>query len=1122
MLLSPKLMSTRFFTNHGQQTLFAKFEGVFSSNKDLAAFDALVGYLRSSGWFAVRPFLEHVPEVRLLVGINVDSLIADYQKKGLLFHRAEGETLTQLKSSLLKDIEEAEYSPQVEQGILQFIDDVSTKRIQVRAHPTKNLHAKIYIFRPEGFNEHKPGAVITGSSNLTEAGLGVRGPESNYEFNVLLHDFDDVKFATEEFETLWKESVDVLPKDIREVAAKTYLGTEVTPHQLYFKLLTEYFGKAIDYDPNAADDLPKGFKRLSYQVDAVTQGVRLLQKHNGFFLADVVGLGKTMVATLIARKFYYYNGFPEHRSHTLIVVPPALQESWETAVEKFHLDNVRIITNGSLHKIRSAERYDLVIVDEAHRFRNDSSGAFDLLQRLCKTSTRRTGDDGQPLRKKVILISATPLNNRPSDLRNLLALFQDLKDSTLSVHNLQRFFAAREKEYARAKNAPDTETARQEVKALYELIRSRVMSEVIVRRTRRDLVENEEYKTDLDAQGILFPKVDAPRRIFYPLPPETEQLYDETMILLSAANEQGLAYNRYRAIQFLKPDKKVNYTNADRISLQLAIIMRVLLVKRLDSSFHAFRRSLGRFRDATRVMADMFAKGTIYIAPNLEVTEYLLDGREDELLAQIEARQPTDPTISICGPDDFEDSFLTSLLSDLAILEKLCASWDAVTEDPKFDTFLRYLKTDLFDRSENRDGKLVIFSESKETTNYLTDRLAASGLAHRVLTVDASNRAALMPAVRANFDANHPLKEQAHDFDIIISTEVLAEGVNLHRSNVIVNYDTPWNSTRLMQRIGRVNRIGTSATHIYVYNFYPTSRVDDDIELRKKALIKLQAFHTALGEDSQIYSPDEEVDTFGLFDKSPEENEKDERLSLLMELRKFRAENPDEFRRVQQLPLRARLGRLDPARAGSSVVFIRDRKRDGFFRIGRTTAPPDSMEETMGTTLLTGEEISIVEAAREFRAPDPDETGTALPAHHHADVATALQLFRDKSAAAAVAEKALDSNPGPNERRALEFLDAFLKLDLLSDAEKDLIRAAKLAVRRAKLTNLQKDINKLQKSVQTVKVTPSVLADKLVALLRTFPLDTEQPIHAAPPSHPSEAINSATLPRIILSESFTE
>lgn len=1108
-------MSSKFFTNHGPQTLFDKFRGVFASNRDLRAFDALIGYLRSSGWFAVRPFLEHVPEVRILVGINVDTLIADYQKKGLLFHGAEDETKAQLKAGLLKDIEEADYAPQIEQGILQFVEDVSSRRIQVRAHPTKNLHAKIYIFRPEGFNEHRPGAVITGSSNLTEAGLGVHGPDANYEFNVLLHDFDDVQFATAEFEALWRESVDVLPKDIKDVAAKTYLGTEATPLQLYFKLLTEYFGKAIDYDPNAAEDLPKGFKRLSYQVDAVTQGVRLLQKHNGFFLADVVGLGKTIVSTLIARKFFFSNGFPDHRSHTLIVVPPALEESWEAARDLFQLDNVRIVRNGSMHKVRNPERYDLVIVDEAHRFRNDSAGAFDLLQRICKTSTRRIGDDGQPLRKKVILISATPLNNRPSDLRNLIALFQDLKDSTLSIHNLQRFFAAREKEFRRAQSAPDTDTARREVKAIYELIRERVMSEVIVRRTRRDLTENEEYHADLQAQNILFPAVEPPRRIFYPLPPETEALYDRTMILLSAQNEGGLTYNRYRAIQFLKPDIKARYANADRISLQLATIMRTLLVKRLDSSFYAFRESLTRFRNATRVMAEMFRKGTVYIAPNLEVTEFLLDGREEELLAQIEERQPTDPTISVCRPGDFEEGFLDGLTRDLATLEELCVAWAGVQEDPKLDTFLRYLRADLFDRRENRNGKLIIFSESKETTLYIAKSLEASALPHRVLTVDAANRAALMPVIRANFDANIPLAEQIHDVDILISTEVLAEGVNLHRANVVVNYDTPWNSTRLMQRIGRVNRIGTQATHIFIYNFYPTSRVDDDIELRKKAIVKLQAFHSALGEDSQIYSPDEEVDSFGLFDKSPEENERDERLSLLMELRKFREENPDEFRRVQQMPLRARVGRKDAGRAGSSVVFIRDRKRDGFFRIGRTTAPAEAETEPS----VAGEEISIVEAAREFRVNDPKEAAVPLPDHHHRDVQAALQLFRDKAAAAAVADKVLEANPGPNERRALEFLDAFLNLDLLSETEKGLIRSAKLAVRTAKLQKLQKDINKLRKSVQQVKVSNAVLADKLIALLRGYPLEEPATAPATPP--PGERTHPAALPRIILSESFT-
>src|SRR5207244_1052062 len=172
----------------------------------------------------------------------------------------------------------------------------------------------------------------------------------------------------------------------------------------------------------------------------------------------------------------------------------------------------------------------------------------------------------------------------------------------------------------------------------------------------------------------------------------------------------------------------------------------------------------------------------------------------------------------------------------------------------------------------------------------------------RVLTVSSENRAERMPLVRANFGAN--FKEQANDYDILISTEVLAEGVNLHRANVIVNYDTPWNSTRLMQRVGRVNRIGAIAPKIYIYNFYPTAKVDDDIELKKKAIMKLQAFHTALGEDSQIYSETEEFSTFGLFERAPEDDERDERLVLLMELRQFRQQHPEKFRRIQNLSLR--------------------------------------------------------------------------------------------------------------------------------------------------------------------------------------------------------------------------
>lgn len=1096
-------MSTSFFTNDGANTLFAKLEGVFRHNPDIQRFDALVGYLRASGYFALRPHLLNVPKVRILVGIDVDEIVSDYHKRGLLFLADPAKALEDFQSRLKSDIQEAEYRPDVEAGILNFVEDVVSGKLVIKAHPTKRLHAKIYIFLPQGWCEHKAGSVITGSSNLTAAGLGVEEQARNYEFNVLLNDYDDVKFASEEFEKLWSESVDVLPKAVLAVRDSTYLATSITPYELYIKLLIEYFGPAVDYDPNAVSDLPAGFKRLSYQIDAVNNGHRLLEKHNGFFLADVVGLGKTVVACLIARKFFFHNGFPDHRSSTLIITPPALEENWRETKDRFRLDNCDIITNGSLHKVRNPQRYDLIIVDEAHKFRNDRADSFDELQRLCKSGTLRKLSDGTLAEKKVILVSATPLNNSPQDIRNQLALFQDLKRSTMSVGNLQHFFARCEKDFRDTKDEPNIDVARRMVVAIYEEIRTKVLSEVIVRRTRTDLVENEDYKNDLEQQGVQFPEIAKPRHLLYPLSSDLEKLYDQTVQMLSEGTPTSLTYNRYRALSFLRPELKQKYQNADRISQQLATIMRTLLVKRLDSSFCAFTASLRRFRDATRVMVGMFERGTVYIAPNLPVNQLILDGREDELINMIADKQQDDPTIEICDAKDFSSDFLAGLKRDLERIEPVLASWQGVADantDPKFDLLLKYLRGELLDRSINREGKLVVFSESRETVDYLAKRLSIAGFS-RVLTVDAGNRNNLREQVRANFDANYS-GQQRNDFDIIIATEVLAEGVNLHRANIIVNYDTPWNATRLMQRIGRVNRIGSVAPMVYIYNFYPTSRVDNDIELQKKAIMKLQAFHSALGEDSQIYSVEEEVNNFGLFEKAPEENERDERLTLLMELRKFREQNAEHFRRIAKMPVRCRVGRIDAVKAKTSVAFVRNAHRDAFYRIRSGESP---------------EEISFTEAAKEFRVLQAGEKAVPLHDQHHEQVNAATDAFHKAVLADAVAPLAVEMKQGPNEKRARDFVDGFLALDFISDEERRLIRLAKMALARARYVSLQRAINKLQNDTKKVKVTPAVLADKLFDILREYKLDSmeNQGVGDSPAEKSPE-----TFPEIILTESF--
>jgi superfamily II DNA/RNA helicase len=846
--------------------------------------------------------------------------------------------------------------------------------------------------------------------------------------------------------------------------------------------------------------LPKGFKRLSYQIDAVNEGFKLLQKHNGFFLADVVGLGKTVVGTLIAKKFFYSNNFPSHISNILIVIPPALKENWIETLEKFQLHNYTVITNGSLHKINDPEKYDLIVIDEAHKFRNDTAEAYNELQKLCKTKTKRILKDGTKAEKKIMLISATPLNNRPEDIANQVYLFQDAKDSTLEVSNLQHFFRQRIDEYKRLKENPNIKEVQEGVKKIYKEIRDKVIAPLTVRRTRSDLKAHFQYTSDLDTQGIIFPDIEKPRKILYQLGPELDDLYDKTMYLLSHEID-GVKYFRYQAIKYLLAGKKSKYKNADTASSALAKIMKTLLVKRIDSSFFAFKASLNRFTEATGAMIKMFDSGSVIIAPNLNVTEYIVEEREDELMQRVLDLKETDPSIEICTPDDFESVFLVGLKRDYEILKDLNQRWANVNEDPKLDEFLHRINNELLNKEINPQAKLVVFSESKETTNYLVDNLKKQGRTD-VLEVHSGNRNNLKEIIRNNFDANLPREQYRSDYNIVISTEVLAEGVNLHRSNVIVNYDTPWNSTKLMQRIGRVNRIGSIAPRVYIFNFYPTSKVNDDIELEKKAIMKLQAFHSALGEDSEIYSPDEETQSFGLFDKNIEE-EKDEKLALLMELRKFKDDNPELFRKIKNMPFRARVGRKERTKRETTICFIRNNRRDAFYWIRNNGEL---------------EEMTFVEVAREFRADVP-EKGIELHKDHHIHVNTALQDFHDKLQAEISNGQVVDTTQGPNEKRALAYLDGFLNLPFIGEVEKDKIKATKLAIKLGRFQKLQRDINALKKNVKKTPMKAVDLLDAVLRIIDKYPIDHNENGDA----RPTVTIKSFEKfkPEIIISESFS-
>tara|TARA_R100001143_G_C3361001_1_gene135708 strand:- start:16238 stop:19510 length:3273 start_codon:yes stop_codon:yes gene_type:complete len=1056
-------MSSNFFTNQEGNSLLKKFRGVFKKVSNLYAFHAVVGYFRASGYFAIREHLLKLGEVKILVGINVDHMIADAKRRGLMFLGDPEKTREEFIKWMQEDIKEARYAKEVEEGILLFMQDVMDGKVQIRAHQSKNLHAKIYVFLPKEFDEDTDGRVITGSSNLTHSGLGGDQDEGNYEFNVELRRYDDVKFAEDEFQRLWNEGEEILPADVQKAKQKTHLEKEFTPFELYIKFLIEYFGRNIDYDPETVGDVPKQFKKLSYQVDAVNQGFEMLMDYNGFFLADVVGTGKTVVAAMLAKRFIISNG--SGNTKILVIYPPALEKNWKRTFSLFGIDKyAKFITNGSLHKIIDGdlnywakEEYDLVIVDEAHNFRNLATNSFDQLQIICKAGRLNNGliesDE-----KKVILVSATPLNNRPADIYNMLQLFQDARRSKLPVTNLTTFFFPYIKRYKELMKMPEPDL--EEIRQMYKEIRERVLKPITIRRTRRDLENVEQYKADLKDQKIVFPDIEPPKKREYQMDEKMRSLFFET--LQAILNEKKIDYFRYRAISYLKDDIKAeHYEIADLTSAQLARMMSTLLVKRLESSFKAFKDSLKKLRDSTENMIRTFEDGKIFIAPDLDVNELMDEGfSDDEIemrILEISDRKPGNKTFS---SDDFQNGFLDGLKRDLETLNYLCRHWDAVRKDPKLEAFIEMLENELFDRSINPSGKLVVFSEAKSTTNYLYNELKKRGY-KKVLNISAANRSRQFETILANFDANYD-KEKKDDYNIIITTEVLAEGVNLHRANVIVNYDTPWNATKLMQRIGRVNRIGTQADRIYNFNFYPSDEGDAIISLKKKALVKLQSFHSAYGEDSQIYSLDEIIEHFELYEAGREEDE-DIRLKYLEFIRNFKENHLEDFRRIRRLPLKARAGRQQKNEfANVSVCFLRTDDRKELYQV-------DADGEVKG--------LNFDDAVAHFEAKE-SEDAIELPDWHYEQVQKATEQY-SKDFMDDQPEMALTDRRDARFNKAMSFLKDLTRIvdsDLMNDAYKRLYRLMEAGT----YANLTSEIMRIEK--QKKKLKPVQLEKKFIAL----------------------------------------
>ena len=1087
-----------------------KFHGIASAMANFDIFHAVVGYFRSSGYFKLRKELENVSEIRILVGINIDNLFRQSQATGKIFFGDKEVSLEQYCEDFLRDVYQSEYSSEVDEGIRQFCADIADGRLQLRIHPTKDLHAKFYLCLPKNHSEHSDGWVIMGSSNLSAQGLGTTEPP-RYELNVAMKDYDDVHYCEEEFQNLWKDAIPVTMDDVNHIVGKTHLTPEEhqpTPYELYMRMLIDHFGDQVEDD--FIPHLPDNYDNLTYQRDAVVQGYNIMMQHGGCFIADVVGLGKTVVAAMIAQRFIAANG---NNTRILVIFPPAVQSNWEDTFRDFQIKNnySQFVSNGSLDKVIEGTNnysqpgyYDLIIVDEAHNFRHDSTGNYDLLQRICKSTRLNKGNvKGN---KRVLLLSATPLNNTPEDIKNQLLLFQDTARCTIDgVSNIADTFAPWIKEFKNLMSQRRTlsaESLTSRTDAINQELRHKVLEKVMVRRTRSNIQHEPRY-----ANEIHFPQLLDPTDRTYQMSPELLKLFVDTYIKLvdtpsanlKEANSDmfdgsGLNYARYRAIEYCPSYKVPSGKMAKHMADSLASIYQTHMVKRLESSFDAFRRSLHTLLDATKGMIKMFEEDKVIIAPDLNVKKLQAEGIELDEIIELAIGKGFDQKEILFHAADFKPEFLPMLKYDAEVLDKLCKRWEQVKSDPKLELFITMLQGELFDKRKNPGGKLVVFSESVDTVNYLEKELKQRLNRNDILAVCAKSRNRLRDTIKANFDAKYK-KEWHNDYNIIITSDVLAEGVNLHRANVIVNYDSPWNATRLMQRIGRVNRIGSTANAIHNYMFYPSDPGDAIISLKKNSLIKLQSFHSALGEDTRIYSHDEMVHEFKLFNADVRD-ETDRSLELLSEVRALHDTNSALYRKIKQLPPKSRCARLATQTAPSShtISYLSSPYKKAYYLVSDTIR-----------------ELSFLEAADLFHA-EPDEKavpfGDGLQLHYE-QVQKALAQYTLDQQSEAQEEKLKIGSKDNDAKKAAAFLREIRPL--FDDDGRHTVDRLKQIVERGTYNQLADALNRISK-MQKKEPSPSI---KILEQLEELDKRYSQP--ETPTVTKQVALTSAD---IILSETF--
>jgi len=907
-----------------------------------------VGYFFLSGFEAIKDRLKDLEEVRLLIGNTsnretVEQLAEGYRSlehARLIEARQRHHSDTRLNANarlkqILQDcagnvrdvLSEMEQDDVKEELLLTIARLIEEKRLKVRVYTKGRLHAKAYIVDYKSNGRFEKGIGIIGSSNLSLAGLS-----HNTELNVVVHGNENHAELLRWFDALWDEAKEFDDSLMHEVS-ESWALKEATPYDVYMKTLYTLVKDKLTEDEGSEllvrDEITE--RLTDFQSDAVKQLLRMIRRYHGAFAADVVGVGKSFIGAAVLKHFAVTEG-----AKPLIICPASLVPMWERYNAKYSL-SAQVVSMGLLvesdndgNLLLDDDRYSdrtFVLVDESHNFRHSNTQRYKILQSFLGAGER-----------KVLLLTATPRNKTAWDLYHQIKLFHHDDRTDLPVYppDLRDYFKQIEKKSEAeagldGMGKAEAQKLRQEAKEMFRQLHQHIL----VRRTRKQILKW--YGLDAETHERLDPSrfseyvsgerqayiLVAGRHQFFPqrrletieysIEATYHGLYDALCGYLAGQDggHEGLTYARYGLWNYLKPAKRsaLQYVDLKRAGPNLRGLMRVMLFKRLESSVHAFRETMRRFLRVHKLFLEALDRG--YVAAGDDANDILSSPdkySETDLLNALErATEKYDVR-------DFElEALKTNVVSDIHILEKMLSLVSKERIPPENDAKLQTLIERLH-RPPLNEGKLLIFTEYIDTAEYLFENLNPGARDPEIEMIHAGDNSKLRVLGRFAPSANPEYTPRKGEAEImtLISTDVLSEGLNLQDCDKIINYDLHWNPVRLIQRFGRIDRIGSDKDTIWGFNFLPETALDKNLDLKETLRRRIQDIHDTIGEDARILEKTEELNEeamYAIYEKDQKRlarfEEEDGGIFDVIEaeqmFRKMRDSDPNEFKRIAEL-----------------------------------------------------------------------------------------------------------------------------------------------------------------------------------------------------------------------------